>query len=231
MADHHSCRHAGAEQGKPPHPHAPGPDGKVIDPVCGMSVDPAATPHHAEHAGHAFHFCSAGCRTKFAADPAKYLGGSAPAEPAPPGTIYTCPMHPEIRQIGPGSCPICGMALEPELVTADAGPNPELADMTRRFWIGLVLALPVLALEMGGHLTDLHRFVSAQASNGLQLALATPVVLWAGWPFFERGWASLRTRNLNMFTLIAMGVGVAWTYSLVATMAPQVFPPAFRRHD
>jgi len=154
-----------------------------------------------------------------------------PPPAAPSGTIYTCPMHPEIRQIGPGSCPICGMALEPELVTADEGPNPELADMSRRFWVGLVLALPVLALEMGGHVFDLHRYVSAQTSNWVQLALATPVVLWAGWPFFERGARSLVSRNLNMFTLIAMGVGVAWAYSVVATLAPQVFPRAFRRHD
>ena len=140
-------------------------------------------------------------------------------------------MHPEIRQVGPGSCPICGMALEPELVTADAGPNPELADMTRRLWIGLALTLPVFALEMGGHLTDLHMWLGQQTSNWIQLALATPVVLWAGWPFFERGWASLRTRNLNMFTLIAMGTGVAWAYSVVATLLPGLFPAALRGHD
>jgi Cu+-exporting ATPase len=208
--------------------------GKVLDPVCGMTVDPAATPHHAEHGGEAFHFCSAGCRAKFVADPARYLEKDArPAEPPPPpGTIYTCPMHPEVRQVGPGSCPICGMALEPELVTADSGPNPELADMTRRFWVGLALAVPVFVLEMGGHLApDLHHYLSATASNWIQLVLATPVALWAGWPFFERGWRSLVTRNLNMFTLIAMGVGVAWLYSVVATLAPQVFPAAFRGED
>ena len=158
--------------------------------------------------------------------------GQAQGGPPPPaGTIYTCPMHPQVRQVGPGSCPICGMALEPELVTAQAGPNPELADMSRRFWIGLALALPVLALEMGGHLFDLHQYVVPQTSNWLQFALATPVVLWAGWPFFERGGRSLVTRNLNMFTLIAMGVGVAYAYSVAATLAPQAFPPAFRRHD
>ncbi|WP_309087248.1 heavy metal translocating P-type ATPase [Phenylobacterium sp.] len=222
----HACCHGDQGQGAP--------EGKALDPVCGMTVDPATTPHHAQHAGEAFHFCSAGCRTKFQADPAKYLEKDkrAAEPPPPPGTIYTCPMHPEVRQEGPGSCPICGMALEPELVTADSGPNPELADMSRRFWIGLVLALPVFALEMGGHLVpNLHHYVSATASNWIQLALATPVVLWAGWPFFERGWRSLVTRNLNMFTLIAMGVGVAWTYSLVATLAPQVFPAAFRGPD
>ena len=146
----------------------------------------------------------------------------------PSGTIYTCPMHPEIRQVGPGNCPICGMALEPETVTAETGPNPELVDMTRRFWIGTVVTAPVLALEMGGHLFDLHGWIGQQTSNWVQLLLATPVVLWAGWPFFERGWASLKTRNLNMFTLIAMGTGVAWAYSVVATLAPQTFPAAFR---
>ncbi|MFZ5669074.1 MAG: heavy metal translocating P-type ATPase [Pseudomonadota bacterium] len=204
----------------------------VTDPVCGMNVDPATTPHHAEHQGEAFHFCSAGCRTKFIADPLKYLSKDrAEDPPAPPGTIYTCPMHPEIRQVGPGSCPICGMALEPETITADSGPNPELADMTRRFWVAVALSLPVFALEMGGHLFNLHHYVPGQWSNWIQFALATPVVLWAGWPFFERGWASLKTRNLNMFTLIAMGVGVAWVYSVVAVAVPQIFPDAFRKED
>jgi Cu+-exporting ATPase len=205
----------------------------VIDPVCGMTVDPLATAHHAEHAGRAYHFCSAGCRTKFVADPERYLA-PAPAKPAaavPEGTIYTCPMHPEIRQAGPGSCPICGMALEPETVTAATGPNPELADMTRRFWVGLVLALPVFALEMGGHLTGLMMIVSRHTSEWVQLVLATPVVLWAGWPFFERGWVSVRTGRLNMFTLIAMGVGVAWLYSMVAVLAPHAFPAAIRAKD
>jgi Cu+-exporting ATPase len=205
----------------------------VIDPVCGMTVDPATTAHHADHAGRAYHFCSVGCRTKFVADPERYLqpAKAAPKAAPPQGTIYTCPMHPEIRQEGPGSCPICGMALEPETVTADTRPNPELADMTRRFWIGLVLALPVFALEMGGHVTGLMMMVSRHASEWIQLTLATPVVLWAGWPFFERGWTSLRTRRLNMFTLIAMGVGVAWTYSMVAVLAPHLFPTAIRGKD
>jgi heavy metal translocating P-type ATPase len=200
------------------------------DPVCGMTVDPHRTPHRGQHAGRTYYFCSAGCRDKFAADPAKYLApGTAESPPSvPEGTIYTCPMHPQIRQVGPGSCPICGMALEPELVSAEAAPNPELADMTRRFWIGLALALPVVALEMGGHLTNLHMLLGQEWSNWLQFLFATPVVLWAGWPFFVRGWQSLLTRNLNMFTLIAMGTGVAWLYSVVAILLPGLFPPAFR---
>ncbi len=144
------------------------------------------------------------------------------------GAIHTCPMHPEVRKEGPGACPICGMALEPVAVTADQGENAELADMSRRFWIGLILALPVFALEMGGHLPGAMRLVSATASDWIQFALATPVVLWAGWPFFQRGWTSIVSRRLNMFTLIAMGVGVAWTDSVVGVLAPGLFPPAFR---
>ena len=150
------------------------------------------------------------------------------AETAPSGAIYTCPMHPEVRRPGPGHCPICGMALEPEVAALGEGPSAELIDMTRRFWIALALSVPVVVLEMGGHLVDLHALLPETASNWIQLTLATPVVLWAGWPFFERGFASLKTRNLNMFTLIAMGVGVAFAYSVVATVAPGVFPPAFR---
>ncbi len=144
------------------------------------------------------------------------------------GVIYTCPMHPQVRQIGPGNCPICGMTLEPEVVTAETGPSPELLDMRRRFWIGLVLTVPVLALEMGSHLTNLHMLLGAQTSNWLQLVFATPVVLWAGAPFFERAWRSIVTRHLNMFTLIAMGTGVAWVFSVVATVAPGLFPATFR---
>ena len=147
------------------------------------------------------------------------------------GTVYTCPMHPQVRQIGPGNCPICGMALEPEVATLETGPSPELVDMSRRFWVGLVLSIPVLALEMGGHLTNLHMMLGPQTSNWLQMVLATPVVLWAGWPFFERGWKSLVTRHLNMFTLIAMGTGAAWIYSVVATVAPGVFPDTFRAEE
>ncbi|WP_281271364.1 heavy metal translocating P-type ATPase [Humitalea rosea] len=204
------------------------------DPVCGMTVDPAKTAHHAEHAGHAYHFCSAGCRTKFIAEPGKYLQERAPlrADAVAPGTIYTCPMHPQIRQPGPGSCPICGMALEPETPSAEAGPNPELVAFTRRFWIGLVLTLPVFLLEMGGHLTGMMHLVGGpRVGNWIQLALATPVVLWAGWPFFVRGWQSLLNRSLNMFTLIALGTGVAWVFSVVATLAPGIFPAAFRAAD
>jgi Cu+-exporting ATPase len=204
----------------------------VRDPVCGMLVEPHKTSHRAEHAGRTYYFCSSGCRGKFLADPAKYLApAAAEPPPVPAGTIYTCPMHPQIRQVGPGVCPICGMALEPELVSAEAAPNPELADMTRRFWIGLVLALPVLALEMGGHVTNLHMLLGQNWSNWLQFLFATPVVLWSGWPFFVRGWQSLVTRNLNMFTLIAMGTGVAWLYSVVAILLPGLFPPAFRSPD
>ncbi len=147
--------------------------------------------------------------------------------PVPAGTLYTCPMHPEIRQLGPGNCPICGMTLEPVLAS-DTGPSAELVDMTRRLWIGLVLSIPVVALEMGGHLTNLHMLLGRNLSNWLQLVIATPVVLWAGWPFFVRGWRSVVTRNLNMFTLIAMGTGVAWIYSVIATLAPNIFPAAFR---
>jgi Cu+-exporting ATPase len=219
--DHHGHDHAGT---------AP-PAGGVLDPVCGMTVDPHTAKHRHDHKGHTYYFCSAGCRTKFAADPGKYLDkDEKAAEPVPEGTIYTCPMHPEIRQVGPGSCPICGMALEPELATADTGPNPELADMSRRFWIGLVLSLPVVVLEMGAHIVGAHGWVDPVLSNWIQFAFATPVVLWAGWPFFVRGWQSLLTRNLNMFTLIAMGTGVAYAYSLVATFAPGIFPAAFRGH-
>ncbi len=205
----------------------------VRDPVCGMTVDPHTTAHRTNYVGRPYYFCSAGCLKKFFADPQKYLapGQAKPSEAVAEGAIHTCPMHPQIRQVGPGSCPICGMALEPELVSAEAGPNPELADMSRRFWIGLVLTFPVVALEMGGHLTNLHMLLGQKSSNLLQFALATPVVLWAGWPFFVRGWQSVLTRNLNMFTLIAMGIGVAWVYSVVAVIMPDLFPPNFRGAD
>ena len=213
------------------HDHGSGAT-KVLDPVCGMTVDPATSKHRFDHHGETFHFCSAGCRTKFAADPAKYLAKEKePAPEMPAGTIYTCPMHPEIRQVGPGSCPICGMALEPEVASLEAGPNPELADMTRRFWIGGALALPAVVLEMGGHLAGPHSWIDPTLSNWIQFVFATPVVLWAGWPFFVRGWQSLLTRNLNMFTLIAMGTGVAYVYSVLGTVAPQIFPATFRSHE
>jgi Cu+-exporting ATPase len=206
---------------------------KPRDPVCGMSVDKATARHHLEYRGETFYFCSAGCRAKFAADPARYLDRTVPPSeppPAPDGTIYTCPMHPEVRQIGPGSCPICGMALEPEVASLQSPANTELADMTRRLWIGGLLALPAVALEMGSHLAGGHGLIDQTLSNWVQFASATPVVLWAGWPFFVRGWQSLRTRNLNMFTLIAMGTGVAYAYSVVGTVLPQLFPATFRDH-
>jgi Cu+-exporting ATPase len=214
----------------PQHDHADHAD-KVKDPVCGMLVDPHTAKHRHEHHGHTYYFCNPKCREKFIADPEKYLAGEArkEKEDVPAGTIYTCPMHPEIRQIGPGACPICGMALEPELVSLDDAPNPELLDMTRRFWIAVALTIPVLFLEMIPHLTGI-RFVPAEYSGQLQFALATPVVLWAGWPFFQRGYASVVSGNLNMFTLIAMGTGVAWLYSAVALLFPAIFPAAFRDH-
>ena len=217
------------------HQHSPSDPGSAtataIDPVCGMRVDPRKTQRRAAHQGSTYYFCSAGCQAKFIASPDTYLAPkadqTAPAS-VPPGTIYTCPMHPQIRQPGPGTCPICGMALEPEVVTADTGPNHELIDMKRRFWVGLALALPVVVIEMGSHIFNLHILIGQTLSNWIQLILATPVVLWAGWPFFVRGWQSLVTRHLNMFTLVAMGTGIAWGYSIVATLAPQLFPPSFR---
>ncbi|MET0719344.1 MAG: heavy metal translocating P-type ATPase, partial [Tardiphaga sp.] len=195
-----------------------------------MKVDPATARHRLIYQGHDYYFCGARCRERFDADPDSFLKPKHAEPAAPAGTIYTCPMHPEIRQVGPGSCPICGMALEPEQVSLDDAPDPELIDMTRRFWIALVLTLPVFVLEMGAHLGIVMDLVSPATSNWISLVLATPVVLWAGAPFFARGWRSVVTRNLNMFTLIAMGTGVAWIYSVVATLAPQVFPPAFRDH-
>jgi Cu+-exporting ATPase len=221
----------------------------VKDPVCGMDVDPAASEHRAQHAGQTYYFCSGHCRARFEADPDAYLStppapasdhrqghqahGSGPqhSSAAEPGEVteWTCPMHPEIRRPGPGSCPICGMGLEPVTVTADTGPSPELADMTRRFWVAVVLSIPVFVLGMGGDLfPGMHDVISEKASAWIQLVLATPVVLWAGWPFFERGWTSVRTLKLNMFTLIAMGTGVAWLFSVVATVAPGIFPDTYR---
>jgi Cu+-exporting ATPase len=198
----------------------------AIDPVCGMSVERQTAKHRLEYGGQEYFFCGARCRERFAAEPEKFLQPKAPEPEAPAGTIYTCPMHPEVRQVGPGSCPICGMALEPEQVSLDDAPDPELIDMTRRFWIALVLTLPVFATEMGSHLG--LQLVPPSWSNWISFALSTPVVLWAGAPFFVRGWNSLMTRHLNMFTLIAMGTGVAYLYSVVGTLAPQLFPPAFR---
>jgi Cu+-exporting ATPase len=225
VANHHHHSQAG---------DSPASGAKITDPVCGMTVDPLKTPHRARHEDRDYFFCGAKCREKFIVDPAKYLApkpAEAEAPAAAPGTIWTCPMHPQIRRSGPGSCPICGMALEPIAGTGEAGPNPELIDMTRRFWIGTALAVPVVLLEMGAHFPglQLHRFVSPVASVWLQFAIATPVVLWAGWPFFVRGWESVFNRSLNMFSLIALGVGAAYLYSLAATFFPDVFPTSLRQ--
>ena len=234
----HERKHGGTAHaccgGHAGHTHSPAAaSGQLVkDPVCGMSVDPHTAKHRSEHGGRSYYFCSAGCLAKFQADPARYTGGRpAVAEAVDEGAIFTCPMHPQVRQIGPGSCPICGMALEPVVATAETGPSAELVDMTRRFWIGLVLTLPVFMLEMGGHLFGITERIGQQNANWAQLALATPVVLWAGWPFFERGWQSVVSRNLNMFTLIAIGTGAAWAYSVVATVAPELFPATLRAHD
>jgi Cu+-exporting ATPase len=229
---HHGHRHhAGAEH--PPRGAAP----ETIDPVCGMSVDPTtALPHR--HGGETYYFCSARCRERFAAEPAKYLAAeegesvapsSVAATSAAGATVWTCPMHPEIRRDAPGACPICGMALEPLAPTADEGENHELIDMTRRFWIGVVLTVPLLWSMLGELFPAINpmRFFPHAAVAWAQLVLATPVVLWAGWPFFVRGWHSVVTRNLNMFTLIALGTGAAWLFSIVATVAPDVLPASF----
>jgi Cu+-exporting ATPase len=195
---------------------------RVTDPVCGMAVDPTTSRHRCDHHGAAFHFCSAGCRNRFMADPGRYL--SPPGESAAePGATYTCPMHPEVRQIGPGSCPICGMALEPLAISAAPPSDPELTDMRRRLWFGAPLAALLVALEMLP--------LPLPGTNWLQFALATPVVLWAGGQFFRRGWVSLLHRSLNMFTLIALGTGAAYAYSAVATLAPGLFPAGFRAAD
>ncbi|MDF2381800.1 heavy metal translocating P-type ATPase [Nostoc ellipsosporum NOK] len=229
--DHHAHDHGHGKSCCSNHDEPAADTGaEVKDPVCGMTVDPAKTAHHAWHGDEEFHFCSAGCRTKFLADPERYLSDTPRPEPdATPGAMWTCPMHPQIRQEGPGTCPICGMALEPEEPTLDDKPNPELVDFTRRLWVSAVLTVPLLAVSMGAEMLGLQ-LVSPTASPWLQLALTTPIVLWGGLPFFERGWASLKSRHYNMFTLIAIGVGAAFLYSLVATVAPQLFPPSFRQH-
>lgn len=208
-------------------------EAKVVDPVCGMTVDPESTDHHAEHEGQKFHFCSARCHEKFVADPQSYLHGFASdvGMDVPEGTIYTCPMHPEIRQVGPGSCPICGMALEPEEVSLDSGPDPEYIDMRRRFWVSALFTLPLVIYVMGAMLPSkpFQELVAPDVAQWIEFALASPVVLWGAWPFFVRGVQSVRTMNLNMFTLIGLGVAVAYSFSVVATINPHIFPDAF--HD
>jgi Cu+-exporting ATPase len=210
------------------------------DPVCGMLVAPATAKNSAEHDGQTYYFCCGGCKAKFIAAPGQYLKPTARPAPSEPGavsapvaqgTIYTCPMHPQIRRNAPGSCPICGMAIEPEGIPEAEGANPELKDMTRRFAIGAVLATPIVVLEMGGHLPllNLDHYVSVAASMWIQFALATPIVLWCAWPFFQRAWASVLNRSPNMFTLIALGVGASYLYSLVATFAPALFPEGLRQ--
>lgn len=212
----------------------PGSAPQAKDPVCGMTV-PADSPHRAEWKGEDVRFCSAGCRTKFVADPERYLEGSKTVQPAGSSSAwYTCPMHPEIRQQGPGSCPICGMALEPESGLRDGdGPDPELVDFRRRFWIGVALSLPLLVLTMGPllGLSGVRQLVGERATLWIKLFLGTPVVFYSGWPFLVRGWRSFRTMKLNMFSLISMGVMAAWTFSVAAVLVPGIFPAGFRDAD
>lgn len=214
------------------HPHAHSDQNRdepvANDPACGMSVDPHSARYHSQHVGRTWYFCSPRCQSWVDQSPDRYIV-EKPArdekpnpdkklqrdESAVPGTMCTCPMHPQIRQSSPGDCPICGMALEPDQISLGDDPSEELIDMTHRFWIGLVLTLPVFVLEMGGHLTGLDHIVSVQMSQWMQLALATPVVLWCGWPFFVRGWKSMLSRNLNMLTLIAIG-----RYRRIADLQP-----------
>jgi Cu+-exporting ATPase len=223
---HHNHDHSHA-------PHAPteAPHGTIVrDPVCGMDVDTRSASNRLEPGGSIYYFCSARCLEKFRADPDRFLNpdvGDRTAAEAKPGTIGTCPMHPEIRRDGPGQCPICGMALEPLEPSLEEGPNPELIDMNQRFWLSALVSVPLLVLSMGADMLGWHVMPMATLL-WVQLALATPVVLWGGWPFFERFWASLKTGNLNMFTLIGLGVGVAYGYSLVATLAPGAFPMSLR---
>jgi Cu+-exporting ATPase len=200
----------------------------ATDPVCGMKVDIGARGPSFDHAGHTYRFCSEGCRTKFAADAERYLTKRVEAKPLPQGTLYTCPMHPEIVKEGPGHCPICGMALEPMGVPPEITDNPELKDFTRRLMVGAPLSLALIVLDMSNHVfgVDLLPFLSANAKQWLQLLIAIPAVLWCGWPFFVRGWDSLRWWRLNMFSLIALGTGAAFLYSVIATVAPGLFPAA-----
>jgi Cu+-exporting ATPase len=235
----HSHRHDHADQTDVPkqaHQAGDGGANPAQDPVCGMPVTEAST-HKAEHAGRRYWFCSAGCRTKFVTNPQKYLEPVAADPPAPAaemapapeaaaaaGTVYTCPMHPEIRQDRPGNCPKCGMTLEPVLPSLDDEANPELADFTRRFWWTLPLTVVVTALAMFGHRLG---WMAMATQSWLELVLTVPIVLWAGWPFFVRGAQSVVNRSPNMWTLISLGTGSAFVYSVVATVAPQVFPDSF----
>ena len=217
------------------HQHLP-PPAAEHDPVCGMTIDPAKAKHRAEHAGHSYFFCSAKCREKFAAEPARYVSpararaAGAAARTTASEVLWTCPMHPQIVRKEPGNCPICGMTLEPMTPAAGEAVNPELRDMRRRFWVGVALSVPLLAIAMAEHFDPaaLDALVPPRLLVWVQLILGTPAVLWGGWPFFQRGWASLVTRRLNMFTLIALGTGVAYVYSLVAALAPGIFPASFR---
>ncbi len=207
------------------------PTAQAVDPVCGMKVGPNSSHRFTSVGGEEVLFCSAGCRERFVRDPAKYAGPTPPASQLPGTGQYTCPMHPEIVRDAPGSCPICGMALEPLLATdATAGTNPELRDMARRFWVATVLLVPLLVVAMGDMLPGqpLARVLAAGRRTALELLLATPICTWAAWPFYQRAVASLRNRSLNMFTLIGLGVSVAFSYSVVATLVPGAFPPTFR---
>ena len=199
------------------------------DPVCGMRVDPAKAAGRHEHKGRTYYFCSQGCLTKFKADPERYLAPKPAAEAAKPGAQYTCPMHPEVVQVGPGSCPKCGMALVP--VAGAEEDDSELRDMTRRFWVSTVLSLPLVLLAMAPMIGVTHPFGLAPGARGwLEFVLATPVVLWGGWPFFHKFGLSLRNRSPNMYTLIGLGVALAFLYSVVAVLAPGAFPTEFRAH-
>ena len=203
-----------------------------VDPVCGMTVAPERAAGHFEYRGHTYYFCGKGCLERFTADPEKHLGPPVPPPPPAAGTTYTCPMHPEIVRDAPGACPICGMALEPTMPSVEDGPNPELQDMSRRFWIAAALGLPVFLLAMGDMVfgMGLGGRLDVRWANWIGLVLATPVVWWAGWPFFERAGASVVNRSPNMFTLIALGIGAAYLYSAAATLVPDIFPAGFRMH-
>jgi Cu+-exporting ATPase len=245
----HDHEHAGVGRGTAA--SGAGAPGAVVDPVCGMQIDSATAAGHMDHGGHTYFFCSRRCEEKFRNDPDHYVGATqgTTATATPPGVsrpapavtqtasaslagTWTCPMHPEIVRDGPGTCPICGMALEPRTATGAEGPDPELRDMTRRLWIGTASSVPLILGVMAEMLPGqpLRHMIAPRVLAWLQLVLATPVVLWAGWPFFVRGWQSIVNRSLNMFTLIALGVGTAYVYSVVATLAPGLFPDSFRTH-